>query len=286
MTAHSTQKELYGLIGYPVKHSYSAFMHNAAFAHCGMNAEYRLFEVSPEKLDEFFKKVIQEKRIRGFNITVPHKEAAVSYLDGIRSQGVNIIGAVNTIRVQEDGKLDGFNTDGPGFSRDLKEHGVEMKGKRIALLGAGGAAKAVAAEVAKNQARQLLIFDLDSARVSRLVGIVKEFYSEVDVRGVGSIEQLDITHADLFINATPIGMKEADPLLVKKQWLHPKLFVYDLIYNPAETKLLKAAQEAGCSYANGLGMLLYQGYLAFTHWTGEEAPVDVMRQALIKRFHG
>ena len=138
-----TQKELYGLIGYPVKHSYSAFMHNAAFAHYHMNAEYQLFEVSPEKLEEFFKKTIFEKKIKGFNVTVPHKEAAVQYLDGICSEGVKVNGAVNTILVEKDGKLSGFNTDGPGFSRDLNEHHVVVKGKRIALLGAGGDRKSV-----------------------------------------------------------------------------------------------------------------------------------------------
>jgi shikimate dehydrogenase len=278
-------KELYGLIGFPVKHSFSSFMHNAAFAHYQMNAEYQLFEVSPQALDDFFKKTIPEKKIKGLNITVPHKEKSVFYLTGSISGTVKMNRAVNTIRVEPDGALSGFNTDGTGFVRDLNERSVSISGARIALIGAGGGAKAVATSLASCHPLELAIFDVEQAKSLTLVTILREFFPLLVVSAAATIEDLKIEGADILINATPVGLKESDPLLIKKEWLHQGLFVYDLIYNPAETKLLKEAREAGCKCANGLGMLLYQGCLAFEHWTGKEAPVDVMRRALLERIN-
>lgn len=278
-------KQLYGLIGYPVKHSFSAFMHNAAFAHYKMNAEYQLFEVSPEELDEFFKKTIVEIGIKGFNVTVPHKERAVAYLDGEKELLVKIIGAVNTIRVEPNGSLSGFNTDAGGFLRDLEEQGATVADKNVFLLGAGGGAKAVAFAIMNQLPKKLSILDIDSAKAQELAKRIKHFYPSVAIETAMRVEDLDIGKADILINATPVGMKPEDPLLVKKEWLRPELFVYDLIYNPIETKLLKIAREVGCRCANGLGMLLYQGCLAFEHWTQKQAPVDVMRKALTGRIY-
>lgn len=274
-------KELYGLIGYPVKHSFSAFMHNAAFAHYKMDAEYQLFEVSPKELGEFFKKTIVEKGIKGFNVTVPHKERAVEFLDGEKEPLVKIIGAVNTVRVEPNGALSGFNTDAGGFLRDLEEQGVTLSNKNISLLGAGGGAKAVAFAIMDQLPEKLSIFDIDSVKAQKLANRIRHFYPSVAIETAMRIEDSDIGKADILINATPVGMKTEDPLLIKKDWLRPELFVYDLIYNPIETKLLKIAKEVGCRYANGLGMLLYQGCLAFEHWTQKRAPVDVMRKALM-----
>ncbi len=276
-------KELYGLIGYPVKHSFSSFMHNAAFAHYKMNAEYQLFEVPPQALDDFFKKVIPGKKIKGLNVTVPHKEKALFYLTGSISHGAKMNRAVNTIRVETDGALTGFNTDGPGFTRDLKEQGVEISSKVVALLGAGGGAKSVATSLATCHPKKLVIFDVDKTRSASLVQILAEFFPCLVVAAVSSPQELKVSESDILINATPVGMKELDPLLIEKEWLHKGLFVYDLIYNPKATKLLKMAAEAGCRCSNGLGMLLHQGCLAFEHWTGKEAPVGVMRQALLER---
>lgn len=280
----TNEKQLYGLIGYPVKHSYSALMHNAAFKHYGMDAEYQLFEVAPEKLDEFFKKTIREKKILGFNVTVPHKEKVVEYLDSKKDSLVETIGAVNTVRVEPNGALSGYNTDSEGFDRDLEEQGVAIADKNVCLLGAGGGAKAVAFAIMDKHPKKLSIFDIDPAKTQELVKRIKRFYPTDVFEVVGRIEDLEIAKADILINATPVGMKESDPLLVKQEWLHQNLFVYDLIYNPSETKLLKMAKEAGCKYANGLGMLLYQGVLAFQHWTDKKAPVEVMRKALLERI--
>ncbi len=280
------EKQLYGLIGYPVKHSFSAIMHNAAFNHLGINAEYQLFEVSPEKLENFFKKTIPEIQIKGFNITVPHKEAAVRYLNGAVAHGVVMNQAVNTVRVEEGLVLCGFNTDGPGFLRDLKEKDVVINNKIVAMIGAGGGAKAVATSVASRTPKEIRIFDIDILKTKRLAEIIKSFYPNVNVKLAESLEDLNILGTDILINATPVGMKEQDPLLVKQEWMHGDLFVYDLIYNPQETKLLKTAKGCGCRYANGLGMLLYQGVLAFEHWFPErEAPVEQMRKALEERIH-
>lgn len=277
MNPHAPQ-ELYGLIGWPVKHSYSALMHNAAFKHYGMDAVYELFEVAPKDLETFFKKTVVEKKIRGFNVTVPHKEAALTYLSGTVSAGVKMIGAVNTVFVGQDGRLDGFNTDEIGFLKDLEGQGMSVRGKTIALIGAGGGAKAVAFGLAGQEPSEIRIFDVDCSKAEKLAKDIGLYYSNVS--SVPSFEKLDIPDADILINATPVGMKPGDPLLVQKEWLRAGLFVYDLIYNPAATKLLTAAKAAGCRTANGSGMLLYQGALAFEHWTGKPAPVEVMRKAL------
>ncbi|MEK7849319.1 MAG: shikimate dehydrogenase [Candidatus Omnitrophota bacterium] len=283
---NTNSRELYGLIGYPVKHSFSPYMHNAAFAFLKMDAEYRLFEVPPGKLDEFFKKTIVDQKVRGFNVTIPHKEAVVPYLNASVSQSVRMNQAVNTVRVETDGTMSGCNSDGMGFSLDLKERGFDVAGKKVSLLGAGGGAKAVATSIAVKHPAKLLIFDLDVTKAQALCNIVKNFFPGVPVEAAVSVERLEVYQADLLINATPVGMRESDPLAIKKEWLSGDLFVYDLIYNPAETKLLKAAKDAGCHTANGLGMLLYQGCLAFEYLTGRKAPVDVMRKALLERLHG
>jgi shikimate dehydrogenase len=279
------EKEIYGLIGYPVKHSFSPAMHSAAFDHLGMSAQYVLFEVPPDGLADFFKKTIPEKKIKGFNITVPYKGKAVAFLNASVSQSVRMNQAVNTVRVEKDGSLSGINSDGVGFSIDLKNHGFDATEKKIALLGAGGAAKAVATSLAVNRPTSLLVFDVDAAKAEDLCQIIKNFFPAVAVAAVSSCEALRIPEADLLINATPVGMKEADPLLVPQEALHQALFVYDLIYNPSETPLLKAAKEAGCKTANGLGMLLHQGCLAFEYWTGKDAPVGVMRKALLEQLY-
>ncbi|MFH0877395.1 MAG: shikimate dehydrogenase [Candidatus Omnitrophota bacterium] len=273
-------KQRYGLIGYPVKHSFSGLMHNAAFTHYGMDAVYELFEVAPDRLEEFFKKTVGEKKLCGFNITVPHKEKAVFFLDGEKDKNVVMAQAVNTIRVEADGRLSGFNTDGEGFCRDLQEKGVVVGGKNIALIGAGGGAKAVAIALAGLGPKRLLIFDLEASRSRSLVAILKEFYPQVAAWAVDDLNSLKIEEADLLINATPVGMKETDPLLVPDQLLRHKPFVYDLIYNPVETKLLKTAKAVGCRVANGLGMLLHQGCLAFEIWTRKTAPTEVMQNVL------
>jgi shikimate dehydrogenase len=253
-------------------------MHNAAFASVGINACYKLFSLKENELQGFMRS-LRENRICGLNVTVPYKEKVIPYLDKL-SEGAELIGAVNTIRVLDD-RLVGFNTDSEGFYRHLSE-GLQFnpQGKRIILLGAGGAAKAVCFSLAKARPGCLYIYDIDKTKTRDLLKRIKKNFQDIRVEFVESIGDLRIDTADLLINATPVGMKETDPCLINKDFLHKDLLVYDLVYNPPETKLLRAARRKGARTSNGLGMLLYQGVLSFEIWTGLKAPVEVMHRAL------
>ncbi|MBM3249911.1 MAG: shikimate dehydrogenase [Candidatus Omnitrophica bacterium] len=273
------EKKIYGLIGLPVRHSLSPAMHNAAFAHLKIDAEYRLFELRPEELEDFLSSLSQN-RIFGLNVTVPYKEAVLGHLQWLAPEAESI-GAVNTIVVKDKDHLEGWNTDGIGFHRHLTDDlRYDPAGKRAAILGAGGAAKAVADQLARRKAKSITLYDADKERSSKLTDKLNREFPECKAHAAGSINGLGLKGQDLLINATPIGMKEADPCLIEKGMLHSGLLVYDLIYNPAETKLLALAKEAGARTANGLGMLLYQGALSFEHWTDKAAPIAIMKEAL------
>ncbi|MDD5654325.1 MAG: shikimate dehydrogenase [Candidatus Omnitrophica bacterium] len=270
---------IYGLLGYPVKHSFSPAMHNAAFGALGINAQYRLFEVKPQDLDKFMGS-LQQEGISGLNVTVPYKEKVLEFVELDREFAyLKQLRAVNTI-VAGFGPLWGFNTDVPGFSRDLKEN-INPAGKKAVILGAGGGSRAVAYTLAREQAKEITVCDIDTDRAKGLVEMIKSIFPSCQIRFAEGIERLDIVSKDMLINATPIGLKDTDPCLVKQEMLRPGIFVYDLIYNPAKTKLLALAESCGCKASNGLNMLLYQGMLSFTKWTGKEAPYEVMRQALL-----
>lgn len=290
----SPQKQLYGLIGYPVKHSFSAAMHNAAFFALGINAEYRLFEVKPEDLEDFVYNegtmqdvtgaVFNAQDLNGFNATIPHKEAMVKFtvLD-IKSFGVREINALNTVRIDLDRTLVGFNTDWAGFSRDINEQNVDSK--KAALIGAGGAGKAVAYALSKKDAREIAVYDIDRQRSVELAQKIQQWNPQCRAYAAGDIEGLRIKDKTLLVNASSVGMKPNDPVLIREDMLHSELFVYDLIYNPAQTKLLTMAKKKGLRCSNGLNMLLYQGMLAFSIWTGEDAPRDIMLKALQEELH-
>lgn len=270
--------KIYGVLGYPVKHSLSPLMHNAAFQALNLNAEYKLFEKKPEELVDFLKS-LSEENIFGLNVTVPYKEKVMPFLDKVLDEA-KLIGAVNTIKVS-DNKLEGFNTDGEGFLRHLREDlEFNPEGKIIAIIGAGGAGKAVSVYLTKTKPKRITICDIDKEKAKGLIRHLKENSKNGEFIQVDSIEELNIQGSDLLINATPVGMKESDPLLVDSKFMHPNLLVYDLIYNPKETKLLKLAKEKGTRVSNGLGMLLYQGARSFELWTEKTAPIEIMRQAL------
>jgi shikimate dehydrogenase len=271
-------KKIYGLIGYPLGHSLSPKMHNAAFKGLGMDAEYKLFSLAPQYFDDFLTH-LDNSGISGLNVTVPYKEKVLDFVE-LNEDLLYLrqVKAVNTM-LFEDGVWWGFNTDIPGFSRHLKENFNPLM-KRAAILGAGGAARAVAYVLAREKTGQIVVFDIDSAKSAGIVAMVKSLFPMTKIAAVDSIEKLDIAHKDLLVNATPVGLKAADPVLVSENMLHKNLFVYDLIYNPAETKLLALARKLGARTSNGLGMLLYQGVLSFEIWTGKKAPEDLMRSAL------
>ena len=270
----------FGLIGYPLKHSLSPLMHNAAFKRLKIKARYKVFPLEERQLKVFLSG-LKKKNIFGFNVTIPHKEKVLEYVNGFISEGVRSVGAANTIVVDKDGKLKAYNTDYLGFIRHIKE--LKLKPKRIAIIGAGGAAKAVVFALIKNKAQEICVYDIDKFRSLALINRFNKLFPDCSIKAVASIDELALEQKDLLVNASPVGMKDSDPLIINPAHLHKNIFVYDLIYNPAKTKLLKAAQDAGCGYYNGLGMLLYQGAEALELWLKpKKAPVEVMRGALIK----
>ncbi|MCM8797309.1 MAG: shikimate dehydrogenase [Candidatus Omnitrophica bacterium] len=283
--ARVSSKKIYGVLGYPARHSLSPQMHNAAFRFLKINAEYRIFEVKPEELDTFVN-TLAEENIFGFNVTIPYKERIMDFVKPDRvSSYLRQIKAVNTV-VFQDGVWKGFNTDISGFKRDLDERGVSVLGKSAALLGAGGAGRAVAYVLANNGAKDITVYDVDAVRAKSLIELINGLFFGFKINYVTEPGQLDIPDKDILVNATPVGMKESDPIPVEPEVLHPGLFVYDLIYNPAQTKLIRIAKDKGAKTANGLGMLLYQGALSFEYFTGMEAPVELMRQALEEGVKG
>ncbi len=261
-----------GLIGYPVEHSLSPDMHNAAFEHLGLNYCYIALPVKPEGIADAVKG-LRALSFHGCNVTVPYKQEVIPFLDEIDDEA-GFIGAVNTIR-NDSGHLKGFNTDGRGFMESLKEAGVDPFGKEIFIIGAGGAARAIGYYLAR-RALKLRIFDVDSGKSLPLVRDLKKLNREVVVA-----ENRDGIHtSDIVINATPLGLNKEDPLPMQIDMLRREQVVCDLIY--WDTPLLRGARERGCRTVNGLGMLLWQGVFAFQIWTGVLPPVDLMREILVK----
>lgn len=275
-------KLIYGIIGHPVRHSLSPDMQNAAFKACGIEAEYGLFDVEPSALEDFLRN-LRSKKISGVNVTIPHKIRAKEYLErnGTLDANARRLGAVNTIKVAEDGSLCGYNTDGPGFYRSLVEDlGFEPEDRTVFVLGSGGAARAVVMYLG-NGPRAIFISDIDKRAAQALAEHYKKYYDEkkivvVEYAGFES----SLKKSDLLINTTPVGMKESDPSPVDKSLLRPGLRVYDLVYNRPATQLVKEANQLKLHAVTGLGMLLYQGAIAFEIWTGQKAPVDTMKKAL------
>jgi shikimate dehydrogenase len=272
--------KLTGLFGYPVEHSLSPSMHNDAFAKLGLNYLYLLFSIEPDNVDQAVAG-IRGLGISGINVTIPHKQAVIPHLDQL-SEEAELIGAVNTIENKE-GTLIGHNTDGRGFIRSLKEEtNFVATDKSVLLVGAGGAARAISFQLALEGIEKLFITDLELSKAEDLATEIKD-NTDVEVVTIGQEKIADIiADLDLLVDSTPVGMHpnvDVDPV-VGADLLHQDLIVYDVVYNPQETVLLQAAKRAGATAVSGLGMLLYQGVIAFEIWTGQQAPVDVMREAL------
>jgi shikimate dehydrogenase len=275
-------RQIYGIVGYPVKHSLSPAMQNAAFKELGIDAEYRLFEVRPEGLEDFLGG-LKKSGISGLNVTIPHKIKACEFLarEGSLDPNAEKLGAVNTIKVSGKGP-EGFNTDGPGFYRSLVEDlHFEPEGKSVFVLGAGGAAKAVVMYLGDAPAR-ITVFDIDKKKAGDLAGHYGKYFNAKKLAAVsgGPAMKAALGSSDLLINATPLGMNGSDPSPVDKSLLHTGMYVYDLVYNRPYTQLVKEANSMKIHAVTGLGMLLYQGAIAFEIWTGQKAPVSVMRRSL------
>lgn len=278
-------KSTYGLIGYPLGHSLSPLMHNRAFKELEVAAVYKLFPLKEDELPEFFDGLREKNNsIFGLNVTVPYKERVIDYLDGL-SPYAQKVGAVNTIVITKKRKLEGFNTDGPGFLTHLKELGWDVSGKKVAIFGAGGASRAIitALCVLPKRPASIKLYDIVAEKAQELLSDLSTRLDVNIAEAVDSIDDLNIELADVLINATPVGMKKSDPSLVEAELLHPNMFVYDVVYNPAQTPLLKMAKEKGATTSNGLGMLFYQGVLAFEHWGNIELDDEIkakMRESL------
>ncbi|MDA8169495.1 MAG: shikimate dehydrogenase [Nitrospiraceae bacterium] len=266
---------LLALFGYPVGHSLSPNMHNAAFQEMGLDYCYVALPVAPEALADAVR-AIRALNLRGVNITVPHKENVIPHLDEVDGEAA-FIGAVNTI-VNNEGRLKGYNTDGRGFMQSLSEEGIDVSGKNVLVVGAGGASRAVSYYLS-GKAGALSIFDVDRGKLERLVSDLGRIRKNVSAARDGRIDG-----ADVIVNATPLGLKESDPLPVDVQGLGPQMAAVDLIYK--ETPFLRAAAKAGVKTMNGLGMLLWQGVFAFELWTGKRPPHELMRNELLKGFAG
>ena len=275
--------DIYGLFGYPIKHTSSPAMHNTGFQKLGINAVYLPFEVKPENLSGALA-ALSALGIKGVNLTIPHKEACLEFLDDL-SPEARLIGAVNTV-VIKDNKLTGYNTDALGFSASLKgDLGFNPAGNSVFIFGAGGASQAVTIQLACSGAKNIFVTDLDPKKSKKIADHIRDNIPECNIEAVElkSVEfKKKISKCQLVVNATPVGMKPDDPLPIEPEVLRPDLFVYDLVYNLKATKLVTAAKQKRAEAVTGTGMLLYQGVKAFELWTETVAPVEDMRQALLE----
>ncbi len=271
-----------GVIGDPISHTRSPAMHNAAFAALDLDWVYVPFHVFAENL----KSAVEGFRatgVRGINATVPHKPALLELVDGM-SDEASFIGAINTLIFEPDGRVLGENTDARGFIAAMDDHGVAAPaGEKVVVLGAGGAARAVVAALGGAGVSDIVIVNRTESRAQALAARARDRMGLTARSGPLTPESLRdaLEGAAMLVNTTSGGMHGLAPLQVDAGLLAPPLVVYDIVYSPPETALLKAASANGCDTLNGLSMLVHQAAIAFESWTGESAPVDVMRDALV-----
>ena len=277
-----------GVFGDPVAHSLSPQMQNAALKHCKIDMQYARFHILREELREALNRV-RDLQFIGLNLTLPHKVAVPELLDRMDDDSKQI-GAANVIKINN-GKAHGFNTDGRGFARAIREEfSVDLRDLRIMILGAGGAARAIALECAKSNCERLVIANGTFEKGERLAEKLRNFFEGPKVLGpVPRLQairweeaafQFQIANVDLIVNATPVGLNRGDPSPLSSRLLAPHLMVYDTVYSAERTPLVAGAIEAGARAANGLSMLLHQGALAFEIWFERSAPIEIMRKAL------
>ena len=272
-----------GLIGNPVEHSISPQLHNNLCKHFDLNLAYLPFRVYS---DDLFTVVEAFKALDvvGFNITIPHKVDIIKYLDNVSEEAL-IIGAVNTVRIK-DKKLFGYNTDGQGFMRSLRDAGMDVKGLKVVILGAGGAARAVAVKLAQEGANSIVILNRSKEKARILTELVNNRVKEVAVFDEMTKDKLIgyTQDCNIIINTTSVGMwPEIDKSPIEMaEIFENRPFVCDLIYNPIKTKFLKNAEENSCKTLSGLGMLIYQGVSAFEIWNEINVPDNITKQMINK----
>lgn len=278
---------MYGIIGHPVGHSLSPSMHNNAFEKVGLDSVYVAFDVPSGNLANAVSG-IRSLGIRGVNVTIPHKQSVMNLIDQVSDDAI-LVGAVNTIK-NEGGVLVGYNTDVGGFIRALKDDfSFVPTGKKIMMIGAGGAARAVVVGLCNNNASEIVIVN---RTVSRAESLSREFSSHYSNTGFKVLAldddksiKREIRNCDLIVNTSSAGMKGKNPLSLPLGLFPKESFIYDLVYDPAVTPLVKDARDHGINARSGISMLLYQGVDAFEIWTERKAPVEAMKKALtVKRF--
>lgn len=279
------QTELIGLIATPIRHSKSPTMHNAAFQKLGLDYAYLVFEVGEKELKDTIAG-FRAMKVRGWNVSMPNKTIIGQYLDHI-TPVAKLCGAINTV-INDDGVLTGTITDGTGYMRSLKDENIDIIGKKITIVGAGGAATAICIQAALDGVKEISIFNRDD-----------EFYQrgEMNVKNINKYTKChatlyhledhealkrEIADSVLFINATNVGMNplEDQMILPSINYLNKDIIVSDVIYMPEKTLLLKEAEKIGCQTINGIGMMLYQGAEAFKLWTGHDMPIDHVKKVL------
>ena len=272
------------IIGNPVAHSLSPLMHNAAFKELGLDFIYVAFNVRSEELKTVISG-IKSMGFKGINVTMPHKTAVINYLDEMNSTAKSI-GAINTI-LNKNGYLIGYNTDGNGAMFALEKNGICFKGKKIVLLGAGGAAKAIAYQAAKD-VKELIILNRTQNKAKKIAETLKKTYStKIKAENLSAkILKQEMETTDILINSTTVGMyPDIKKSPIPKDLLHSNLSVMDIIYKPLETKLLKDAKSVGAKVISGLEMLIFQGAIAFKIWTNYSAPIEIMRRELLNHLN-
>jgi len=275
----TSRTNLYAIIGDPIGHSLSPVMQNAAFKASGLDAVYIALRVESSMLRQAIEG-FRAINILGFNVTIPHKVAVMKYLDELDVSAATI-GAINTV-VNRWGKLIGYNTDGSGALAALHEAGVDPQGRRILLLGAGGAARALAFSLAQT-AERIIILNRTVSKAESLAEEVRQITgANVTHRKLDPLAlSEEAASADLLVNTTSVGMHpRPEETLVDAKLLRPSMVVFDVVYSPPETRLLREAREVGAKPVGGLGMLIHQGAEAFKLWTGTEAPITTMTKAI------
>ena len=285
ITGHT---ELIGLMAYPIRHSSSPAMQNEAFAKLGYDYAYLAFEVGADEIEDAVK-AIRTLKMRGSNVSMPNKTLVGKYLDEL-SPAAELCGAVNTI-VNDNGRLTGHITDGEGFVHNLKDHGIDIKGKKITVAGGGGAATAIQVQCALDGAREISIFNIKDAFFERTLKTAEKIRAAVpscvvNVYDIADTARMtaEIASSDIFANATIVGMKpmENESVVKDTSAFRPGLVVADAVYNPEETRLLREAKEAGATCIGGKGMLLWQGVAAFKLYTGKDMPVEEVKERFFR----
>lgn len=277
------RSRLCGVLGHPLDHTLSPRMHNAAFAALGLDWVYVPWPVSPERLGEAVAGLRALANFAGANVTVPHKEAVISHLDGLTEEA-RAVGAINTI-VRAGDRLTGHTTDGAGLLAALADTGgFRAAGASVVIVGAGGAGRSAAFALAGAGARQVTILNRSEARALALAKDVARAARDITVLAYQLHQHSAVARilgtADLVVNATSLGLHPDDPRPVDVNACPPGAVAFDMIYNPPETPFLAQARARGLRAANGLGMLVHQGAAAFALWTGQAPPVEIMRRAL------